>query len=181
MGTNGLGTLTVSNSLTLNSGSSTTLTIDRTISTNTFGKVKGITAVSFGGSLTVTSLGGTFTSGDTFALFSAGSYANNFTTTNLPVLAAGLKWNWNPAAGTLAVGPAVNLTPVNITATYAGGNWNLSWPADHLGWRLQVQTNSIGTGLGVTWHDWPNSTGTTSVSVPLDPNAPTVFFRMVYP
>ena len=181
VGTNGLGTLTVSNNLTLNSGSSTTLAIDRTISTNTFGKVKGITAVRFGGSLTVTSLGGTFINGDTFTLFSAGTYASNFTATNLPALAAGLKWNWNPAAGTLAVGPAVNLTPVNITTATTGGNWNLSWPADHLGWRLQVQTNSIGTGLGVTWHDWPNSTGTTSVSVPLDPNAPTVFFRMVYP
>ena len=53
----------------------------------------------------------------TFSLFSAGSYANNFSATNPPALGTGLKWNWNPAAGTLAVVPAVNLTQTSLTAT----------------------------------------------------------------
>jgi hypothetical protein len=75
----------------------------------------------------------------------------------------------------------VATNPTNITMTVSGGNMNLSWPADHLGWRLQVQTNSLATGLNSNWSTWPNSTNVTAVSVPINPANPTVFFRLVYP
>ncbi len=75
----------------------------------------------------------------------------------------------------------VNANPFTLTSSLGGGNLNLSWPADRLGWRLQVQTNAVTTGLNSVWYDWPNSTNLNSVSIPLNPGNPTVFFRMVYP
>src|SRR5262249_40960462 len=89
-----VGTLTVSNALTLNSGSSTLMEINRSLSTSD--QVRGLTSVTFGGTLTVTNLGGTFANGDTFQLFSASSYSGNFSATNLPPLDPSLKWAWNP-------------------------------------------------------------------------------------
>ena len=82
----------------------------------------------------------------------------------------------------LVVTATVNTTPTNIVSTVSGNTLTLAWPMDHTGWKLQVQTNTLTTGLGTNWFDWPytDSTATNSVSVTLDPNAPTVFFRMVY-
>jgi hypothetical protein len=75
----------------------------------------------------------------------------------------------------------VALNPTNITATLSGGSLNLSWPADHTGWRLLVQTNAVTSGLGTNWSTWPNSTAVNSVSVPVDPANEAVFFELVYP
>ena len=75
----------------------------------------------------------------------------------------------------------VNTNTFTITNSVSGNNLNLSWPTDHEGWRLQVQTNSLSTGLSSVWYDWPNSTNLTSVSIPLNPANPSVFFRMTYP
>lgn len=77
--------------------------------------------------------------------------------------------------------PVVSTVPTNVVASVSGGNLNLSWPTDHTGWRLQVQTNSLGGGLGTNWYDWPGSTNVNSVSIPIAPGNPSVFFRMVYP
>ena len=68
-----------------------------------------------------------------------------------------------------------------MTNTYNAGTLTLAWPTDHLGWRLQVQTNALTTGITTNWLTWPNSTNLTSVSVQVDPTQPTVFFRLVYP
>ena len=43
------------------------------------------------------------------------------------------------------VGVATN--PTNITSTVSGNVLSLTWPADHIGWHLQVQTNSLTAGL----------------------------------
>ncbi len=75
----------------------------------------------------------------------------------------------------------VNTNPFVITNVVSGNSLNLSWPTDRLGWRLQVQTNSLSAGLGSIWHDWPNSTNLTSVTIPFNPANPSVFLRMVYP
>jgi len=75
----------------------------------------------------------------------------------------------------------INTNIFEITNVVSGGNLSLSWPADRKGWRLQVQTNSLNSGLGTIWYDWPNSTNLTSVSMPLNPANPSVFLRMVYP
>jgi autotransporter-associated beta strand protein len=95
------------------------------------------------------------------------------------------------AAQLLNTGSAVQLAVTSVTAvntnspvltnSVSGRILTLSWPADHLGWRLQVQTNSLTTGLGTNWSTWPNSTNVTTVPIPLNPANPTVFFRLIYP
>jgi autotransporter-associated beta strand protein len=77
--------------------------------------------------------------------------------------------------------PSVNTTPTNISASMSGGNLNLSWPSDHLGWRLEVQTNPRSTGLSNNWVTVTGSTNVTSMSIPINTANPTVFYRLVYP
>jgi autotransporter-associated beta strand protein len=83
--------------------------------------------------------------------------------------------------GSLLVPSTVATNPTNIVAEVSGGNLNLSWPADHTGWRLETQTNSLSVGLNTNWSTWPGSTTTNAVSVPINSVDPTVFFRLVYP
>ena len=68
-----------------------------------------------------------------------------------------------------------------LTNSLSGHTLSLSWPNDHLGWHLEVQTNSLTTGLGKAWHAWPGSAGVTSTNIYCDPANPAVFFRLVYP
>jgi hypothetical protein len=77
--------------------------------------------------------------------------------------------------------PAVALNPTNITAVAIGNTLMLSWPEDHLGWRLQVQTNSLAAGLGTNWVPLPGSELVTSTNLPINPAHGTVLYRMVYP
>ncbi|MDR3457543.1 MAG: autotransporter-associated beta strand repeat-containing protein [Verrucomicrobiae bacterium] len=138
-------------------------------------------SINFGGTLTVTTLAGTPALGSSFTLFSAPSYAGNFAATNLPALDTGLAWNWNPANGTLSVVPSVNQNPTNIAFSVSGDVLTLSWPADHTGWRLQAQTNSLNTGLGTNWYDVAGATSVNSVNITNNAADSAVFFRMVYP
>ena len=73
---------------------------------------------------------------------------------------------------------SINTNPTNIVVSASGGNLSLSWPADHLGWFLQVQTNALSAGLGTNWVDVPGSSTVTNVVVPINPINPTVFYRM---
>ena len=77
--------------------------------------------------------------------------------------------------------PAIANVATNIVAKVNGGNLELTWPVDHTGWRLQVQTNSLNTGLGTNWVTVPDSTSTNQMFVPMDPANGSVFFRLVYP
>jgi hypothetical protein len=80
-----------------------------------------------------------------------------------------------------ASAPAVALNPTNVTAVLSGNALTLSWPADHLGWRLQVQTNSLAAGLGTSWVTVPGSDLVTSTNMPINPANGAVLYRMVYP
>jgi hypothetical protein len=53
--------------------------------------------------------------------------------------------------------------------------FQLYWPQDHTGWRLQTQTNLLGTN----WFTIPGANATNFVSIPLTNN--NAFFRLVYP
>ncbi len=138
-----------------------------------------MTSVAFGGSLTVTSLGGTFQNGDSFTLFSAGSYSGNFTATNLPVLGTGSTWNWNPASGVLSVVLTGPSSPGAIMSSLSGSTLNITWPAGQ-GWRLVSQTNSLSTGMGTNWGTVSGAIDG-SDTITIDPSKPTVFYRLVYP
>jgi len=135
----------------------------------------------YGGTLNVEILAGAPALNNSFKLFTAASHSGNFAATNLPVLGSGLAWSWNPAGGTLSVVSGVNLNPTNIVATVSGSTLTISWPADHTGWTLQCQTNSLGVGLTTSpgaWINVPGSTTVDSVSITTDPHQPTVFYRL---
>ena len=53
----------------------------------------------------------------------------------------------------------------------------LSWPADHMGWRLEVQTNQLSTGLSANWVEVPGSSSMTNVTVPVSSTNGAVFYR----
>ncbi len=178
-----VGVLTFGNNVTLAGAS--TMKVSRVLgATNDVLNISG-TLVE-GGTLNVTSLGGTYVAGDTFKLFTTtGAISGSFSATNLPALGGGLGWvTTNLANGILTVVNAVNTNPTNITALVSGNMLTLSWPADHLGWRLLVQTNSLAVGLNPNTNAWvavPGSASVNSESITLDPNQGTVFYRLVYP
>lgn len=100
---------------------------------------------------------------------------------------AGLYNNNNSAyfqgAGSLQVVP-VATNPTNIVASVSGSTLSLSWPANHTGWRLLMQTGNLANGLSTNPSDWttvPGSSSTNQVNLAIDPAKPAEFFRMVYP
>ncbi|HEV2318295.1 MAG TPA: LamG-like jellyroll fold domain-containing protein, partial [Verrucomicrobiae bacterium] len=82
------------------------------------------------------------------------------------------------AATTVPV--TVNPNPTNIVFSVANNQLTLSWPADHIGWQLQAQTNSTSVGIGTNWVNYNPSTGTNQVSIPINLTNGTVFFRLIY-
>jgi len=77
--------------------------------------------------------------------------------------------------------PTVSLNPTHITAVALGTTLTLSWPADHLGWQLLVQTNTAQTGLSSNWVALPGSDLVTSTNLTINTARGAVFYRLVYP
>ena len=98
-----IGTLTLSNAPVLNGV--TTIKINRNSGTPLNDQISLPTsAITYGGTLTVTNIGAPLTAGDSFKIFSAANYNGSFNTSNLPSLGAGLAWNTNGLTnGTLSV------------------------------------------------------------------------------
>lgn len=84
------------------------------------------------------------------------------------------------STNTLVVGIGVNTTPTNIVTSLSGNQLTLSWPADHTGWSLQTQTNTLNAGLKTNWFNIAGSATTNKVIVTINPANPTVFYRMKY-
>ena len=76
------------------------------------------------------------------------------------------------------VPPSTN--PTNITFQFAAGTLMLNWPSDHIGWRLQVQTNDLAQGMGTSWFDVPGSTVTNQMFFPINSINGSVFYRLTY-
>jgi 4-phytase/acid phosphatase len=68
--------------------------------------------------------------------------------------------------------------PTNVTASVSGKTLTIAWPADHLGWILQAQTNGLSTGQ---WFDLPGSSDLNSVAHPIAPANAAVFYRLRQP
>ena len=64
--------------------------------------------------------------------------------------------------------PILNYTNVG------GGQLQFSWTGSGI---LQWQTNSLSTGLGTNWMDYPNG-GSSPLNVPIDPGQGSAFFRL---
>ena len=175
-----VGTLTIGNTLTFNSGSAGVFKLNRSLTpSNDLATVNG--TITANGSLTVTNQGPALASGDSFRLFSH-AVSGSFSPVILPNLPPGSSWTNRLAIdGSIAVVTSVNTNPTNITATVSGNNLTLMWPADHTGWRLQSQTNLLSVGIATNWFNVAGATTTNQVVIPINPANPTVFYRMVYP
>ncbi|MBW8863640.1 MAG: autotransporter-associated beta strand repeat-containing protein, partial [Verrucomicrobia bacterium] len=171
----GLGNLTVTNTATFNGNLS--LQLNRT---NAFTHSEILaTGFTMAGPLTVTNVGPALQGGDSFVLFNHS--VSGFTATNLPALSAGMIWtNKLSVNGTIAVVATVNTNPTNITAVVSGNLLQLSWPADHTGWTLQVETNALNTGIRTNWVDVPGSAAVNSTNITIDVTKPTVFYRLKF-
>jgi autotransporter-associated beta strand protein len=139
----------------------------------------------YGGTLTVNNITSDLTpltTSDTFPLFSvSGSTSGNFTSI-VGSPGAGLAYSFNPASGLLSiVASSIASNSTNITFSVSGSTLTLSWPADHLGWILQSQTNSLGVGISTNWADVPGSDSITSTNYTVNPANPTVFYRLRNP
>ena len=76
----------------------------------------------------------------------------------------------------VSAAPLPSTTPTNILVQPNGGQLQLSWPQDHLGWLLQIQTNNLGTN----WTAVPGSTNHNQIVIPIDPANRSVFLRLMY-
>jgi len=105
----------------------------------------------------------------------------------LASLPAGVSAYLQDNAGTavqLVVTSALNTTPTNITSSVSGSTLTLGWPADHTGWRLEVQTNNLATGVSANPADWGTVSGSTSTNqevITIDPTKTGEYYRLVYP
>ena len=150
--------------------------------THTNDLLTGMTSVRYGGKLIVTNLGGTLAAGDSFKLFSAGSYSNPFSSVALPALTGNLYWTNKLAVdGTIAVVSPVNTTPTNLVFNIVGSQLQIAWPTTHTGWRLESQTNPPGVGLRSNWFTVPDSALTNQQYFTIDSAVGSAFFRLVYP
>jgi autotransporter-associated beta strand protein/YVTN family beta-propeller protein len=133
-GSSGLGTLTISNSLTLNG--TTLVEVSKTGSFLANDHLAEITSLNYGGTLIVTNVtdihSGALSAGDGFILFTAGNYAGSFSSMTLPTLAAGLVWDTSNLTinGSIVVidptsRPLITTQPQNTTVS-AGSATNLS-------------------------------------------------------
>ena len=174
------GTLTVNNSLTLQGAAK--LRINKTGGTPTSDLVTGLTNATYGGTLIVSNVTTDATplaAGNTFTLFSSAVHTGNFTSIVGSALPTGLGYSFTN--GVLSIVATVNVNPTNLVAVVNGSNLELSWPTDHIGWRLQAQTNNLATGLSGNWVDVAGTSTVNSVTNALNAANGSVFYRMVYP
>jgi autotransporter-associated beta strand protein len=173
-----MGTMTLNNSPTLNGALQ--MKIDRNGGAPLNDQLYLPSSVlTYGGSLTVTNVGADLQAGDVFQVFNATSYSGSFVVTNLPPLDNGLVWSNSLAVdGSIAVVGTISIVPTNIVWDVSGTNLALSWPVDHTGWRLQVQTDSL---AGTNWVDVPGASLTNFELLPVDPTVGSMFYRMIYP
>lgn len=175
-----IGTLTINNTLGLAGTSTTVMEVNKTANTNDL--ATGITTLTYGGTLVLKNLGGLLAVNDTFNLFDATTFNGSFSSVVSQTPGQTVTWDTSNLLvdGTVRVASAVAV-PVTLGSGVSGNTLELSWPVDQLGWRLEVQTNSLAVGVNTNWFTVPGSTEVTSVSVPVVPGNPTVFFRLVFP
>ena len=106
----------------------------------------------------------------------------DFTTfSNLMNAAIGLEYVKQPFANEVqpdVLEPYTADNPTNITASVSGNTFTIAWPADHLGWILQAQTNGLSAGQ---WFDLPGTGDVNSVATPINPANAAVFYRLYRP
>jgi hypothetical protein len=80
----------------------------------------------------------------------------------------------------LSVQPSTSLAPVSLSVQATPNQLNLSWPTDHIGWLLMIQTNTT-AGLSTNWQALSGSDLTNQFFLPIDRRQGSVFLRLTYP
>jgi rhamnogalacturonan endolyase len=177
---NPLGTLTISNNLTLAAGSTTFVKVQHSPLTNNVAKVSG--TLTENGTLNVTNIGGALANGDSFKLFNAGNYSGAFANYVLPSLTGSLVWNTNTLknSGTLSVVTLTSPTIANIKLV--GGNLVISGTGGVNGWPYDVLAS---TNLMLPTAQWIpvvtnqfDAGGNFSVTNAIDPDQPQTFYKL---
>jgi hypothetical protein len=169
---NGFGPLVISNDVTLQG--TTILAIGKSGTNLMNDCLIGVATLIYGGTLIVTNLGGTFSAGDSFQLFSAKTYKYLFDSEELPVLSHGLYWD----TSRLAVNGTISVATIpSLASAFDGSSLRLTWPLDYLGWQLQGQTNPPPTGLGTNWFVLAGIISNTAV-IPVNGSNGSAFFRL---
>jgi hypothetical protein len=133
-------------------------------------------SVTYGGVLKIATTN-SFTAGQTFTLFSGAGAANASNFASIQSASSSVVFSFtNGILTVVSAGPG---GPAQLTNSFSGGVLNLSWPAGQ-GWRLQMQTNSLTTGLGTNWN-YISDGSISSTNITVDPIKPTVFYRLTYP
>lgn len=174
----GTGTLTFNDDLTLNGN--VFIEVNKSLlQSNDLAVVDGALSNTGTGVLMVTNLGPALAVGDAFTVFSQPVVGGG----TMSVTGGGANWTNNLAVdgsiSVLSIIPSGPTQPEPMTVAFANGSLNLSWPT--IGWRLQLQTNSLSSGLNTNWVNWPGATTTNNVNIPVNSANPTTFFRLVYP
>ena len=109
-----------------------------------------------------------------------GSFTSTLTGTNLtfPGNIITLTFSAYQAAESFLQYPIpVNTNPPVLAWQFDGNQVQFAWPQDHIGWKLQVQTNLMGTN----WATVSGSNSTNEYAFPVETSNHAVFFRLCYP
>jgi hypothetical protein len=104
-----------------------------------------------------------------------GGLINEVALYNYPLSAAQVATHY--AAGSFGL---ISTNPTNIVASVTNNQLYLSWPANHIGWQLQAQTNSVSKGISTNWANYNPSTTIHQVAIPINLTNGTVFYRLIY-
>lgn len=167
------GPLVVSNRLVLSQASTTVVQLDAAQGKS--GGIRGLTSVSYGGSLWVANLSpaAPFTNGQSFRVFSSLTATGAFSQIQ-PEPGLGLQWRFDSAKGTLTVMAQPRLQAMLLDRNRA----SISWPGR--GFRLQALTNICGLASTNQWVDCP-AAWVSPLPLPIDPKQTSVFFRLISP
>jgi hypothetical protein len=169
-------TLTVSNNLNLTPSSQ----VNFTLGTNAATLVVRSNLV-LSGTINL-AVGPGFTNG-LYTLFTYGNGLNWGTPTLGTTPGGNYTYSFNtntPGQVRMSVQPTTSLAPVSLNVQTAPNQLNLSWPADHIGWHLLIQTNTA-AGLSTNWRAISGSELTNQIFLPIDRAQGRVFLRLTYP
>jgi autotransporter-associated beta strand protein len=113
-----IGQMTINGALFLTSGCTNIMEINAALGTND--SIAGTSSISYGGTLIVTNLGGTFAAGNIFKLYNGSSYGSGFDTIILPPLSGNLSWATTNLAvdGTIkVVSPQPTISGISVSGS----------------------------------------------------------------
>ena len=181
---NPFGPLTINNNLTLTAGSTTLIQVQHAPTTNSAAKISGTLFAN--GTLIVTNIGtNDLAGGDTFQIFSAGTYNGGFTNVILPDLPIGLAWNTNALNSSGVMSVIVTTTPVIVQVSISSAGFSLAGT----GGVANANYYLLGTtNLATPLASWPrlatnqfDASGNFLITNSLSTNAPQYFYQLQLP